>query len=73
METINGIKLSNLKKGSKGQEVRLLQTLLNSIGYSCGSVDGIFGVKTEKSVLAFTNYKSNEVNIEVWYSLFNKV
>lgn len=73
MDKINGIKLIELAKGNKGQEVRLLQTLLNAVGYSCGKVDGIFGSNTEKAVLAYTNYKTTKVTIDFWYKLFNDV
>ena len=39
--------------GSRGDAVRKLQELLNVKGYTCGSVDGIFGSKTKAAVLAF--------------------
>lgn len=42
-----------LGKGDKGADVRELQTMLNSCGYNCGSVDSIFGSKTESAVKAF--------------------
>ena len=47
--TSNGL----LKLGSKGDEVRTLQSLLNSKGYSVGSVDGDFGPATEAAVRKF--------------------
>lgn len=47
------IELNTLRKGSKGQEVKTLQRLLNSMGYACGAVDGIFGDKTSVAVKAF--------------------
>lgn len=40
---------TNLKRGSKGDEVKNLQTLLNSAGYSL-DVDGSFGPATERAV-----------------------
>lgn len=43
----------NLKKGSTGSDVRELQTKLNTLGYSCGKVDGIFGTKTLTAVKRF--------------------
>lgn len=43
----------NLKKGSTGSDVRELQTKLNSLGYDCGKVDGIFGTKTLAAVKRF--------------------
>ena len=42
-----------LKKGSKNGSVMILQEFLNSHGYDCGTIDGIFGSKTEKAVKAF--------------------
>lgn len=42
-----------LKKGDKGEEVRVLQTFLMSKGYDVGPVDGDFGPATEKAVFRF--------------------
>ncbi len=42
-----------LKKGSKGQEVRTLQTKLKNWGYYSGAVDGIFGTQTQNAVKYF--------------------
>ena len=42
-----------IRTGSRGDAVRKLQELLNAKGYTCGSVDGIFGSKTYAAVLAF--------------------
>lgn len=42
-----------LKKGSKGNEVKKLQTRLNQLGFNCGAVDGIFGAKTHAAVISF--------------------
>lgn len=42
-----------LRTGSRGDAVRKLQEMLNVKGYTCGSVDGIFGSKTKAAVLAF--------------------
>lgn len=41
------------KVGSRGEEVRKIQTKLKEYGYDPGSVDGIFGEKTRKAVIAF--------------------
>lgn len=42
-----------LVKGSNRAEVKVLQSRLNELGYNCGAVDGIFGIKTEAAVKAF--------------------
>jgi len=42
-----------LKRGSKGEAVKTLQSLLNQLGYSVGAVDGIFGPATENGVKRF--------------------
>ncbi len=47
--TSNGI----LRKGSRGADVKRVQELLTSAGYSPGRADGIFGAKTELAVLSY--------------------
>ncbi|MDP5307913.1 peptidoglycan-binding domain-containing protein [Paracoccus spongiarum] len=42
-----------LKVGSKGEDVRALQTLLAGLGYHSGAIDGIYGNRTRDSVIAF--------------------
>lgn len=44
--------LSNLRLGSQGDDVKLLQELLNSYGYSL-KVDGYFGIRTDAAVKQF--------------------
>ena len=51
------VKLNVLRKGSKGNSVKVLQRLLNGYGYSCGSVDGDFGAKTYNAVVKFQKAK----------------
>lgn len=41
------------KLGSRGTEVRNIQTKLKSLGYYSGSVDGIYGTGTQRAVKAF--------------------
>ena len=41
------------KKGSTGQEVITIQTKLKNWGYYTGSVDGVYGSKTEEAVRYF--------------------
>lgn len=42
--------MTTLRNGSRGEDVKILQTALNENGYDCGKVDGIFGANTEKAV-----------------------
>ena len=41
------------KVGSRGNEVRKIQTKLKQLGYYKGSIDGIFGSDTKKAVINF--------------------
>lgn len=41
------------QSGSRGNEVRQIQTKLKQLGYYNGTIDGIFGSNTKKAVIAF--------------------
>lgn len=43
---------TTLRSGDSGARVRLLQTALNTLGYSCGAVDGRYGSGTVRAVCA---------------------
>lgn len=45
--------MTTLKNGSRGEEVKTLQTKLNSVGSYGLSTDGVFGSKTEAAVRDF--------------------
>lgn len=47
-------RLQQLSSGARGEAVRQLQTLLSSLGYSPGPIDGVFGRQTE---LALRRYQ----------------
>lgn len=49
---------SVLRFGSRGTEVKKLQENLNKLGYSVGTVDSIFGAKTEQAVKKFQSANS---------------
>jgi peptidoglycan hydrolase-like protein with peptidoglycan-binding domain len=53
---------STLKKGSKGDAVKTLQTKLSKLGYKVGTIDGIFGTNTETAVKAFQKAKNLTVD-----------
>lgn len=60
---IRGITVDNdsstvLSIGSRGDEVRTLQSRLNDEGFDSGSPDGIFGPITLRAVLSFQKYHS---------------
>lgn len=42
-----------LTHGSTGSLVKEMQTMLNAVGYNCGTADGVFGDKTENALSAF--------------------
>ncbi len=51
-----------LRKGSKGSQVKILQQMLNQLGFNCGAVDGSFGSKTLSAVRAFQKAHGLEVD-----------
>ena len=62
--TTYSVQLPVLKRGSKGKCVAVLQVLLISLGYSCGSsgADGSFGPATENAVECFQEDRELEVD-----------
>lgn len=56
------VELNTLRGGSTGQQVKTLQRLLNSMGYACGAVDGIFGDKTLVAVKKFQTAERLDVD-----------
>jgi N-acetylmuramoyl-L-alanine amidase len=51
---LGGVSASALSKmGSRGTEVRNIQTRLKNWGYYKGSIDGIYGTQTKNAVIAF--------------------
>ena len=51
-----------LQKGSRGEDVRALQTRLQELGYDPGGADGIYGSGTREAVKAFQ--KRNNLSID---------
>lgn len=54
--------MQQIKSGSKGELVELVQQMLNEKGYSCGSADGIFGTKTKNAVEKYQKAKGLSVD-----------
>ncbi len=50
------------KRGSRGSEVREIQTKLKNWGYYTGNIDGIFGKMTEDAVRRFQRYNNLTVD-----------
>ena len=75
METSYGVQLKDIRLGSKDQSVYILQTLLNSLGYSCGNADGIWGSKTSSGVLKFKKAvglpQTAVCDMNTWDKVFN--
>ena len=53
---------TTLKKGSRGDQVKVLQKRLNELGFNCGAVDGIFGSNTHNAVVKFQKAKGLTAN-----------
>lgn len=49
-KTMKALKKHRISKGEKGDFVKIIQEILNSKGYNCGTVDGIAGDKTMQSI-----------------------
>lgn len=75
METNYGVQLETIRAGAKGQSVYILQVLLNNLGYSCGTADGIWGSKTSAGVLAFKKAvglsATTTCDMTTWDKVFN--
>ena len=69
------VNLPVLKKGSKGDNVKALQTLLIGYGYSCGSTgaDGSFGGNTDKAVREYQKAKKLTVDGAVGANTWSKL
>lgn len=65
-----------VRQGSKGVYVALLQDALNDLGYSAGTIDGIFGSGTRRAVIQFqrdNNLSADGiVGCNTWRALTNK-
>ena len=55
-----GVNAEALKRGSRGDLVRQLQTRLRSWGYYSGTVDGVYGAKTESAAALGLNLPSSK-------------
>ena len=64
-----------LYRGSRSNYVLLAQDALNALGYNSGTVDGIYGQRTESAVRAFENARrlteDGIITYDVWESLLN--
>ena len=45
--------MDTIRRNSKGPDVALLQAILNRLGFNAGTVDGVFGSRTENAVIRF--------------------
>ena len=59
-EEVCNVEVNQLRKGSKGAQVKAMQLLLIGYGYSCGfcGADGDFGNDTEKAVMRYQRNKN---------------
>jgi cell wall-associated NlpC family hydrolase len=72
VRNVVNIELSVLRKGSKGEQVKTLQRLLNAFGSSL-NVDGDFGSKTDSALKAYQKKNSLQIDgicgVKSWESL----
>ena len=62
-----------LRRGCQGTDVKKIQRLLFSDGYAVGADDGIFGAKTEKSVINFQQDHKLETDGIVGHDTFEEL
>ena len=69
------IELNELEKGSKGDNVKALQTLLIGYGFDCGKygADGDFGLATDEAVKAYQKKNGLDVDGIVGKNTWNKL
>ena len=67
------VTLTEIKSGSTGEQVKTAQRLLNALGYSCGTVDGIFGAKTVSAVKKFQTAKKLTADGIIGTNTWNKL
>jgi zinc D-Ala-D-Ala carboxypeptidase len=64
-----------VRKGSRNNDVKVLQERLNTLGFKCGKADGIFGTNTEVAVKKFQDaewlYPDGIVGAATWAALEN--
>ncbi|MBQ8474152.1 MAG: N-acetylmuramoyl-L-alanine amidase [Clostridia bacterium] len=70
--TVN-ITLKELKKGSRGEQVKTVQRLLAYMGYSKSSIDGDFGANTDAGVRAYQKAMGLTVDGVVGGNTWNKL
>lgn len=58
---------TKIKKGTKGDEVKEIQTLLTNYGFYDGKIDGDYGSYTEQSVKAFQ--KAIGITVDGWIGI----
>ncbi len=69
---VNSTDSTNLKKGNRGDAVKIMQTMLIAVGYSCGNsgADGDFGNNTLIALKAFQ--KDNGLTVDGIYGTKSK-
>lgn len=48
-----GVPVGTYVPGANSYYVRLLQATLNTLGYNCGTPDGIYGTNTRNAIISF--------------------
>lgn len=53
-----------LKRGDKGEEVRLLQVMLTTSGFPCGAIDGVYGPSVSAAVVKMRRANGSSVTAD---------
>ena len=51
-----------IRRGDRGEQVKILQEYLNQLNHNAGVIDGIFGIKTQRAVQSFQ--KNNNLAVD---------
>ena len=69
------IAVSPIRRGSKGDVVKVVQSKLNSLDFNCGIADGVYGRKTLRAVLMLQRSlllkESGVMDHKTWTAMWN--
>lgn len=72
-DLLSNFKFVTMKFGSKSENVKKAQLLLNTKGFNCGLADGVFGIKTKTSVMNFQKTNNMAIDGIISEKVWNKL